>query len=110
MEYAGMAQSASINHSLGGLAQQAKMERPRIFQELMKEVQIAIEATQPARANLTELMTRLGVQKDYGGDKLCAEVQPSPSGEADQLRALISDMQDAARDLRGMAETLAARL
>ena len=81
----------------------------RFFEDHTNEIRIAHEAVAVATTEAKQLMERLGVHTMYGCP---VEQGPEPeySGEIDRIRRDTISLQDAARELRGLCETLNAKL
>lgn len=80
----------------------------RFFASHQNEISIGREAIAAAIGETKGLMDRLGIASMYG----CQAVGPEPeySGDIDRTEREMSGLIDAARELRGLCETLAQRL
>lgn len=80
------------------------------FEVLNREINVAREAIAVAEQQLGNLVSRLGIQSDYGQMRATdAEVPPS-SGQIESTMRTILEVQSIARNVRGLAETLEYKL
>jgi hypothetical protein len=90
-------------------AAKADVEVTRVFDAMRNDIKIARGATEAALASLKEMCARLGIASMYG----CA-VDPSPecssSGVIEDAQREMGGLIEMLREMRGLSETVEARL
>jgi hypothetical protein len=87
----------------------ATLNQIRAFADFTQRINVAQQAADATKVELNDLMSRLGIQRNYG---LACETEPNcePSGEVQAVTQEIEQLTDSVRELRGLAETLNASL
>jgi hypothetical protein len=88
----------------------ADLDVMRTFPDLSRRASIAQEAASVSFNELSEMISRLGIPRQYGQALGVDGGEPEPSGEVDSLTRAIERLTDTVRDIRGLAETLNASL
>lgn len=99
--------------ALAGLAQAhqaGETNQQRAFDGMRNDIKIAGEAASATLSSLKQLGERLGIPSMYAGAKLLGEVSPPSSGEIESVQRDMSALIDLNREIRGLAETIDARL
>jgi len=81
----------------------------RFFAAHQNEISIGQQAIDAAISETKALMGRLGIPSMYGCE-VSGGPEPEYAGDIDKTERDMSDLVSAARELRGLCETLAARL
>lgn len=81
----------------------------RCFQEIRRTISIGEQACAEARKHLQELMSRLSIASPYG-NSAGSETDAQSMGEIEDTNRQLNEFVDLCRELRGLAETLEARL
>lgn len=103
--------NSTMSGSISGQINEAKIDpMTRFFASHHSEISIAQTAIDEATRSTKALMDRMGIPSMYGCAVLGGEIPVDASGEIDRVQRAMSALTDTARELRGLCETLDAKL
>lgn len=103
--------SGTAGTALGAMSklQASQAEPQRAFDAMRSDINIAAEAASATLGSLKQLGERLGIPNMYGCATL-GEVSPPSSGEIEATQRDMNALIELNREIRGLAETIDARL